>query len=130
KRMNLQKFTVKAQEAIQAAMEIAQSNTHQGIEPPHLMKAFLQEEGGLVTTILQRLGANLDYLTTKTDQALDTLPKVSGASVTGQYVGNDLSKVFDRALKEAEKLSDEYVATEHLLIAMAEGAGPIAEALK
>jgi len=128
--MNLQKFTVKAQEAIQAAMEIAQSNTHQGIEPPHLMKAFLQEEGGLVTTILQRLGANLDYLTTKTDQALDTLPKVSGASVTGQYVGNDLSKVFDRALKEAEKLSDEYVATEHLLIAMAEGAGPIAEALK
>ena len=86
--MNLQKFTVKAQEAVQAAMEIAQSHTHQGIETPHVMKAFLQEEGGLVTTILQRLNANLDYISTKTDEALEKLPKVSGASVTGQYVGN------------------------------------------
>ncbi|MDX1439274.1 MAG: Clp protease N-terminal domain-containing protein, partial [Rubricoccaceae bacterium] len=110
-------------------MEIAQSNTHQGIETPHLMKAFLQEEGGLVTTILQRLGANIDYLNTKTDEALDKLPKVSGASVTGQYVGNELSKVFDKALKEAGKLDDEYVATEHLLIAMAGAKDAVAEAL-
>ena len=128
--MNLQKFTVKAQEAVQAALEIAQSQTHQGIEPPHLAKAFLQEEGGLATTLLQRLGANLDYIATKTDEALDKLPKVSGSSVTGQYVGNTLSKVFDQALKESEKLGDEYVATEHLLIALAEGSGPVAEALK
>ena len=128
--MNLQKFTVKAQEAVQAALEIAQSHQHQGLEPAHLMKAFLQEEGGLVTTLLQRLGANLDYLTAKTDQALEKLPKVSGASVTGQYVGGDLNRVFDAALKESEKLGDEYVATEHLLMAMAEGTGPIADALK
>ena len=128
--MNLQKFTVKAQEAVQVALEIAQSNGHQGLEPPHLMKAFLQEEGGLVTTILQRLGANLDYLTTKTDEALGKLPKVSGASVTGQYVGNDLNQAFDRALKAAEGLGDEYVATEHLLMALAEGTGPTAEALQ
>ncbi|MCH7637860.1 MAG: ATP-dependent chaperone ClpB [Bacteroidetes bacterium] len=127
--MNLQKFTVKAQEAVQAAMEIAQSHTHQGIETPHLMKAFLQEEGGLVTTILQRLNANIDYISTKTDEALEKLPKVSGASVTGQYVGNELNKVFDRALKEADKLGDAYVATEHLLIAMAEAKDAIAEAL-
>ena len=60
-----------------------------------------QPSGGLAATLLQRLGANVDYLTTKTDQALGALPKVSGASVTGQYVGNDLSKAFDRALKEA-----------------------------
>jgi ATP-dependent Clp protease ATP-binding subunit ClpB len=128
--MNLQKFTVKAQEAVQAALEVAQSHQHQGLEPAHLMKALLQEEGGLTVTLLQRLNANLDYLTTKTDQALDKLPKVSGASVTGQYVGNDLNRVFDGALKESEKLGDEYVATEHLLMAMAEGTGPVAEALK
>lgn len=127
--MNLQKFTVKAQEAVQAAMEIAQSHTHQGIETPHLMKAFLQEENGLVSTILQRLGANTEYINTKTDEVLEKLPKVSGASVTGQYVGNDLSTAFDRALKEAEKLGDEYVATEHLLIAMADAEDAVAEAL-
>ena len=76
-------------------------------------------------TLLSRLGANLDFIATKTDQALDKLPKVSGASVSGQYVGNDLNQVFDRALKEAEGLGDEYVATEHLLLALAESNGAI-----
>ncbi len=128
--MNLQKFTVKAQEAVQAALEIAASQNHQGVEPPHLMKAFLQDEGSVVRTLLQRLNANLDFLTTKADQALDKLPTVSGASVSGQYVGNDLNRVFDRALKEAEGLQDEYVATEHLLLAMAEDESPIGEALR
>ena len=78
--MNLQKFTVKAQEAVQAALELAASLNHQGIEPPHLMKAFLSDEGSVVRTLLSRLNANLDFITTKTDQTLDKLPKVSGSS--------------------------------------------------
>ena len=128
--MNLQKFTVKAQEAVQAAAEIAQSKNHQGLEPPHLLKAFLQDEGGLVRTLLSRLQANADTLAALADRAVDKLPTVTGASVSGQYVGGDLNKAFDLALKEAEALGDEYVATEHLLIALAEGDGATANALQ
>ena len=128
--MNLQKFTVKAQEAVQSALEIAAGRSHQGVEPAHVMKAFLADEGSVVRTLLSRLNANLDFIATKTEQALDKLPKVSGASVSGQYIGNDLNQVFDRALKEAEGLGDEYVATEHLLLALAESNDAIGRALK
>src|SRR6056297_1716307 len=128
--MNLQKFTVKAQEAVQTALEIAAGLSHQGVEPAHVMKAFLDDEGSVVRTLLSRLNANLDFIATKTDQALDKLPKVSGASVSGQYIGNDLNKVFDRALKEAEGLGDEYVATEHLLLAMTQSDDAVGRALK
>lgn len=128
--MNLNHFTVKAQEAVQTAAEIAQANTHQGLEPPHLFKALLQDEGGLATTLLQTLGANLDYLDAKTDDALGALPKVSGASVQGPYVGSDLAPVLDGAKKEADALGDEYVAVEHLLVALADSPGAIGEALR
>ncbi|MEM1044097.1 MAG: ATP-dependent chaperone ClpB [Bacteroidota bacterium] len=127
--MNLQKFTVKAQEAVQAALDLAASLNHQGLEPPHLMKAFLADEGSVVRTLLSRLSANLDFIAAKTEGALGMLPKVSGASVGGQYVGNDLNTVFDRALSEAEALGDAYVATEHLLLAMAESSTAIGQAL-
>ncbi|MEM6326291.1 MAG: ATP-dependent chaperone ClpB [Bacteroidota bacterium] len=128
--MDLNRYTVKAQEAVQSAAQIAQARTNQGLEPPHLFKALLQDEGGLATTLLQTLGANLDYLHTKTDQALDALPKVSGASVQGPYVGNDLAPVFDQATTEADALGDEYVAVEHLLVALSESPGAIGEALQ
>ena len=119
--MNLQKFTVKAQEAVQRALEIAQSKNHQGVEPPHLLQAFLQDEGGLIPTLLDRLGANTDTLAALVERAIDKLPVVTGASVSGQYVGTDLNKAFDGALAEAEALGDEYVASEHLLMALADG---------
>ena len=128
--MNLSNYTVKAQEAVQKAAEIAQANTNQGLEPPHLLKALLQDEGGLATTLLQTLGANTDYITTKTDEALAKLPKVSGASVQGTYVGSDLAPVFDTAKAEADALGDEYVAVEHLLVAIAESEGASGEALR
>ena len=128
--MNLQKFTVKAQEAVQAALEIAQSRNQQGLEPAHLLKAFLQDEGGLTLTLLARLGANADTLAALADRALGKLPTVTGASVSGQFVGQDLNRAFDLALTEAEGLGDEYVATEHLLMALAQGDGAIAETLR
>ncbi len=128
--MNLQKFTVKAQEAVQAALDIAQARNQQGLEPAHLVKAFLQDEGGLVPTLLSRLQANADTLSALADRAIDKLPTVTGASVSGQYVGQDLNKAFDLALQEAEALGDEYVATEHLLMALAQGDGVVADALR
>ncbi|MDT0630938.1 ATP-dependent chaperone ClpB [Rubrivirga litoralis] len=128
--MNLQKFTVKAQEAVQAALEIAQAENNQGLEPPHLLKAFLQDEGGLVPTLLSRLGANAETLSALADRAIEKLPTVTGASVSGQYVGDALNRAFDAALQEAEALGDEYVASEHLLMALAEGEGGVANALQ
>ena len=128
--MNLQKFTVKAQEAVQKATEIAASANHQGVEPPHLLKAFLGDPNSIVMSILGRLGANADYLGTKADDAMAKLPVVTGASVSGQYVGETLKKVFDRALAEAELLGDEYVSSEHLLVGLAESKGDVGQAMR
>ena len=127
--MNLQKFTTKAQEVIQTAVELAQSKNHQGLEPPHLLYAFLQDEGGVVPSILEKLGANLELLRNRTQQEMDRLPVVTGSSVSGQYLGKGAKKVFDRALAEAELLKDDFVASEHVLIALS-AADSLAEAFK
>ncbi|MBO6574201.1 MAG: ATP-dependent chaperone ClpB [Rhodothermales bacterium] len=128
--MNLQKFTAKAQEVIQKAVELAQSRNHQGLEPAHLLHAFLHDEGGVVPSILEKLGANRDLLLNRTQQELEKLPVVTGSSVSGQYVGKEAKKVFDRALAEAELLKDDFVASEHVLIALSASADGIGEALK
>ncbi|MCS4100248.1 ATP-dependent chaperone ClpB [Salinibacter ruber] len=140
--MNLQKFTVKAQEAVQKAMELAASKNHQGIEPPHLLEAFLSDPDSPETTsslrsgrsvavsILRRVGVSLDRLRTEVEAALKSLPTVTGASAGDQYVGEELKKVFDRARAEADVMDDEYVSTEHLLIGLVEGQNEIGQALR
>lgn len=128
--MNLQKFTIKAQEVVKKATEIAASRNHQGVEPPHLLHAFLADTGGIAMTMLTKLEASIDLLSAKVDQALEKLPIVTGSSVSGQYVGEEAKKVFDRALAEAEQLNDDYIASEHLLIALAASKESIGEALR
>jgi ATP-dependent Clp protease ATP-binding subunit ClpB len=119
--MNLQKFTIKAQDVVKRATEMAASHNHQGVEPVHLLKAFLSDTGGVILSIFNKLGVNASYLDVKADQLMGKLPVVTGASVSGQFVGQELKKIFDRALAEAEVLKDEFVASEHLLIGLAEG---------
>ena len=128
--MNLQKFTVKAQEAVRKATEIAASKNHQGVESVHVLKAFLSDASGIVVTMLQKLGVKSSFLDTKIDQLMSKLPVVTGASVSGQYVGQGLKKVFDRALAEAELLKDDYVASEHLLMAFAEDKSELGKFLR
>jgi len=128
--MNLQKFTVKAQEAVQKAMELAASHNHQGMEPAHLLEAFLSDPESVAVSILRRIGANLNRLRQQADEALGRLPTVTGASAGDQYVGEDLKKVFDRARGEADVMGDEYVSTEHLLIGLVEGKNAIGQALR
>ncbi len=128
--MNLQKFTVIAQEAIQKATEIAASRNHQHLEPAHLLKALLGDPAGVVQSILTKLEVNPSIFETRIEQALKMLPVVTGSSVTGQYIGDSAKKVFDRALAEAELLKDEFVASEHLLIALASSKEVIGEALR
>ncbi len=116
--MNFNKFTIKSQEAVQNAQEIAQSYGNQAIEPEHLLAALVQDSEGLVVPILRKLGANVDYIKIKIAEALEKLPKVTGAGVGNQHLGQSLNELFDAALKETQSLKDEYVSTEHLLLAL------------
>ena len=128
--MNLQKFTVKAQEAVQKAMEIAASHNHQGVEPPHLLDAFLSDPDSVAVSILRRIGAGVDRLRSEAETAMEKLPAVTGASASGQYIGEELKKVFDRARAEADVLGDEYVSTEHLLVGLVEGTNDVGQGLR
>lgn len=128
--MNLQKFTVKAQAVVKKAAEIAASKNHQGLESPHILRAFLDDTENVVISLLNKLGAELEVLSDKVEDELQKLPVVTGSSVSGQYVGQDLKKIFDRALAEAELLKDEYISSEHLLLGLAEAQDRIGEALR
>jgi ATP-dependent Clp protease ATP-binding subunit ClpB len=116
--MRLDKFTVKAQEAVQAAQSISDQESHQAIEPEHLLLALIQQREGVVGPLLGRLGARPDAIQNALRAELARMPKVRGGS--GQYVGERLRAALERAQREAERLRDEYVSTEHLLIALAQ----------
>jgi ATP-dependent Clp protease ATP-binding subunit ClpB len=116
--MNFQKFTIKSQEAIQNAQEIAANYGNQAIEPEHLLAALVQDSEGVVVPILKKLGVNVDHIRIKVNEALEKLSKVTGAGIGNQFIDQPLAELFEVALKEAQSLKDEYVSTEHLLLAM------------
>ncbi|HUG36556.1 MAG TPA: ATP-dependent chaperone ClpB, partial [Candidatus Limnocylindrales bacterium] len=107
--------TVKAQEAVQVAQSLADQHGHQAIEPEHVLVALLQQREGVVGPLLAKLGARPDTLQQTLEAELGKLPTVRGGS--GQYVGERTRVLVERAQKEAERLKDEYVSTEHLLLA-------------
>jgi ATP-dependent Clp protease ATP-binding subunit ClpB len=113
----MDKLTIKAQEAIQAAQSLADQHEHQAVEPEHLLAALLQQREGVVAPILAKLGARADAVQRQVEADLVRLPKVRGGG--GQYLGDRLRATLERAQREAERLKDEYVSTEHLLIAIA-----------
>jgi ATP-dependent Clp protease ATP-binding subunit ClpB len=116
--MNFNKFTLKSQEALQNAQEIASTYGNQLIEPEHLLAALMQDSGGTVIPILQKIGANVNHIKIKVHELLDKLPKVSGAGLGNQNISQTLGRVFDLAQKQAATLKDEYISTEHLLLAL------------
>jgi ATP-dependent Clp protease ATP-binding subunit ClpB len=112
------KFTIKAQEAIQQASEVAGQNGNPEVLPLHLLAAMLQDSEGIVAPVLSKLGVNPTSLLPQVMERIDRLPKVSGASAQPQ-LSAAMSKLLDQAFKEADTFKDEYVSTEHLLLAMA-----------
>ena len=127
--MRLDKLTTKSQEALQQAQTLADKRSHQAIDVEHLLFALLGQKEGVVLALLQKLGVPLNTLTDKLQKALDRLPQVTGA--TGQsYITPQLKKVIESAESEAEALKDEYVSTEHLLLAMAQESGDAGKLLK
>ncbi len=115
--MRFDRFTLKAQEAVQASQEIADKHNHQAIEPEHLLAALLDQEGGIVVPILQKLGIDPGSVKQQIEIALEKMPRQYGTA-TQSYISSSLRKVFDTAWNEAQRLKDEYLSTEHLLIAI------------
>jgi ATP-dependent Clp protease ATP-binding subunit ClpB len=116
--MRLDKLTIKAQEAIQAAQSLADQHGHQAIEPEHVLVALLQQREGVVGPVLAKLGTRPDVIQAALETELAKLPTVRGGA--GQYVGDRMRTMLERAQKEAERLKDDYVSTEHLLLAAAQ----------
>lgn len=117
--MRFDRFTLKAQEAVQSAQEIAEKHNHQAIEPEHLLSALIDQEGGIVPSILQKIGANPSEVYHRLETELERMPKQYGTAVQA-YVSANLKRVFDSAWNEAQRLKDEYLSTEHLLLALSE----------
>jgi ATP-dependent Clp protease ATP-binding subunit ClpB len=117
--MNLDKFTIKAQEAISEAQKKAEEAGHQMIENEHVLFALLKEKDGTTEAILEKLGVNPGALRNDLERELAKMPRVEGAAQQ-VYIGPTLKKSIDIAFAEAERLKDEYVSTEHLLIGMAD----------
>lgn len=128
--MNLNKYTLKAQEAVQKALELAQAENNQALEPEHILKAFLSDSDSIVHTLLSKLGANTVAINEVITRSISRLPKVQGASVSGQYLSNTSKEVFDKAQKEATALGDEYISSEHVLIGLTETKGEVSTLLK
>ncbi|HEX3984977.1 MAG TPA: ATP-dependent chaperone ClpB [Acidobacteriaceae bacterium] len=111
------KFTVKSQEAVQNASQLAAENGNPEILPLHLLAVLLADKEGVIPAVLEKIGVPTDQLESRALEAVSQLPKVSGASAQ-PGASNALNQVFDQAFKEAENFKDDYVSTEHLLLAL------------
>lgn len=116
--MRLDKFTLRGQEAIESAVAMAERNQHQQVEPEHVLAALLEQGEGITRPLLGKIGANAQAIQTEVEAAVKRFPQVTGA--TQQYISPRLNGIFTRAQKEADGFQDEYLSTEHLLLAMAE----------
>lgn len=116
--MRMDRFTLKAQEAMEEAQILARENGHQQVSDEHLLSAMLNQKGGTVSRLLEKAGVDSASLKQKLQSEIDRFPKVSGA--TQLYMSKDLEQVLDKSFKEAQGLKDEYVSTEHLLMAILE----------
>ena len=105
------KFTLKAQEALQTAATLAGSRQHQQVEPEHLLFAMFDDNSSIAMQIAQKLEAPAETLQAALNREIERIPKVTGASATGQYLSQNLARVFDVALKEAESLKDDYISS-------------------
>src|SRR4030095_2826344 len=116
--MRMNKCRVRAQEALQAAQSLADQHGHQAIEPEHLLRVLLEQREGVVGPVLAKLGARRERILREMNATLERAPKVRGAS--GQYLGERTRQALERAQAEAQRLRDECVSTERLLLALAQ----------
>ena len=125
--MNINKYTIKSQEALQSALELARRQGQQALEPAHLLKSLLELGDSLVDFLLAKLSVSRPRLEEATDRLIAALPKVSGGD---PYLSSEANKVLDKAEDIASQMKDEYVALEHLFLALVEVDSPVARLLK
>ncbi|MDD4005121.1 MAG: ATP-dependent chaperone ClpB [Elusimicrobiaceae bacterium] len=118
--MRADKFTLKVQEAIAQAEEIAALMSHQQVEPLHLLKAFLKQDGGLIPELVEKTGASAGNLLALAEGELGRLPAVTGGE---RYYAAALKHILDGALREMKTLRDEFISSEHVLLAMTKESG-------
>ena len=116
--MKFDKFTIKVQEALMSARSLAQNNSNQQIEPIHIILALIDQQDGITGPLFQKLGVNLNQIRNEFENELEKLPKVTGAGATDVVLSNNSTKLFDLAWKEAEMMKDQFLSSEHLLLAM------------
>jgi len=115
--MRFDRFTIRGQEAVQEAIGVAEKNQNQQVEPEHILAAMLEQKEGVVRPILGKIGANPAAVLSELQAAIEKFPKVSGGQ---QYFSSRTNTIFQDVQKVAEKMEDDYISTEHLLIAIAD----------
>jgi ATP-dependent Clp protease ATP-binding subunit ClpB len=125
--MNFNNFTIKAQEAIQKASEIASGHQQQAIEPAHIMKALLTVDENVIGHLLKKLNVNINYLTQEVDKIIESYPKVSGSNV---YLSNSATAVLQKAQNFLKEFNDEFVSIEHILLGLLVAGDKVSTLLK
>ncbi len=115
--MRFDKFTIKSQEALSEAQSLAGTRGHSQIEPAHLLTALLAQPEGSTIPVLQKLGVSVEQLRGELENLLERIPKVSGGAQP--QMSSAVSRALEASFDEAEAMKDEYVSTEHLLLAIA-----------
>ncbi|GAB4418556.1 MAG: ATP-dependent chaperone ClpB [Thermodesulfovibrionales bacterium] len=129
--MRMDKLTIKSQEALQEAQRLAEKKGNQELQPEHLLWALLEDEEGIASQVLKRLGVDTKLLQSDVEKEIDRFPKVVGATPLGQiYISPRLKEVIETAFGEAEHLTDEYISVEHLLLSLISIGGPCSELLE
>ncbi|MES2656301.1 MAG: ATP-dependent chaperone ClpB [Bacteroidota bacterium] len=125
--MNLNNFTIKSQDAVQEAVQIALQNGQQAIEPAHLLKALIQTDENVISYLLKKLNANQNRIESTLDAMIKGFPKVEGQN---QYLSNDANQTLMKAQSYLKEFGDEFVSVEHLFLAMLDGKNAVATLLK
>ncbi len=118
--MQFDKLTVKSQEAVQSAQQLARDNNHQEIRPTHLAIALMQQPEGIVVPVLQKIGANPALVLTELNTLLEKIPQVSGNGAGQIYASAQLQKVLNKAFSIAKNMQDDFISGEHLFLAILE----------
>ena len=129
--MQFDKLTIKSQEAIQAAQQLAQNNNNQEIGIAHLVKAILEQPEGAVIPVLQKMGVEPSMVLMETGRLIENIPQVSGSGAGQAYLSNDLRKLVDKSFSTASQMQDDFVSQEHLfLTTLQDGKSDSAKMLK
>jgi ATP-dependent Clp protease ATP-binding subunit ClpB len=125
--MNFNNFTIKAQETVQAAIDLARNKHQQAIEPAHLLKAVLEKGESITDFLFQKLGVNAQHFNSLLDKEIDSYPKVSGGE---PYLGREANAVLQKAVDASAQMGDQYVSIEAIILALLQGKNAVSAMLK